>query len=938
MVVSGELEIFYFEARDGIPVSPRKNVCRVDAEGFVFPISVGDVNMGQVFLAVPSLESSVLKIRYSELVDSDISGSNLKTLALAIDSWVEALSSGIASNQPVPKTYRKSKDTSDHELDPGESLGSAQGVRWASILEGKCYYCGDHRLRPAEPGDVLPLTTQAWIQADESSKVHTTTTYELLSEDGTIWNRLEKFHAIFGELARFQSMESDNLARSRFQNKLQHEQRLMETALDQLAMAGMSEPDLAKQTTGDPFLQAVKMVAKATGIDVPDHQAGINRTNKHERLLALSKASRFRIRAVSLKGNWWKTDHGPLLAFQEVGDTAVALLPTGLETYELVNPIDGRQLRVDASVASGLKPRAYMFYRAFPGRPLTIKDILEFGMYASWQDMRWIVAMGAGAGLLSTAIPIATGILWDTIIPNADKLMLFQMVLGIFVSSMAAAIFSLVQGFAQLRLTGRMSAGIQAAVWDRLLDLPASFYRRFSSGDLSSRAFGIESIHQIMSGSVLTSLLSGVFCIFNIGLLFHYGLELVPMALGIILVAAVFMWICLFLQLKYQRQTLEVSGKLQGMTLQFLLGIAKIRTCSAELRAFNRWAGKYSEQKTLSLKSRKIGVAQSIFNSSLPLVTSLLVFGFLGSSDDSQKTVMDTGKFLAFSAALTGVISSVLSTVGSLSQVLTIIPTYERTKPILDAVPEWSYGKTDPGDLNGHIEGAHLRFKYKPDGPEIIKNVSFEAQPGEFIALVGPSGSGKSTIFRLLIGFETPEYGSIYYDGQALSELDMQSLRRQIGVVLQDGKLLSGSIFDNIVGASGLGLEEAWDAARMAALDKDIEAMPMGMHTIIGEGGTGISGGQKQRLLIARALVRKPRILFFDEATSALDNEAQAAVSESLEGLQATRIVIAHRLSTIRNADRIYVLVNGILAESGKYDELVSLKGVFSDLVKRQLA
>jgi len=279
-----------------------------------------------------------------------------------------------------------------------------------------------------------------------------------------------------------------------------------------------------------------------------------------------------------------------------------------------------------------------------------------------------------------------------------------------------------------------------------------------------------------------------------------------------------------------------------------------------------------------------------------------------------------------------------LGTMASLSQVITIIPTYERTKPILDAKPEWSYGQNHPGQLSGRIEISHVNFRYKDGSPQILSDVCINAEPGEFIALVGPSGSGKSTIFRLLIGFEIPESGSIYYDGQALADLDLQALRRQIGVVLQDGKLLSGSIYQNIVGASGLSMADAWEAARCAALDKDIEAMPMGMHTVIGEGGSGISGGQKQRLLIARAIIRKPRILLFDEATSALDNEAQAAVSESLEGLQATRIVIAHRLSTIRNADRIYVLVGGKVVESGQYDNLVSRKGVFSDLVKRQLA
>jgi ABC-type bacteriocin/lantibiotic exporter with double-glycine peptidase domain len=287
---------------------------------------------------------------------------------------------------------------------------------------------------------------------------------------------------------------------------------------------------------------------------------------------------------------------------------------------------------------------------------------------------------------------------------------------------------------------------------------------------------------------------------------------------------------------------------------------------------------------------------------------------------------------------MTAVISAVMAAVSDFTAVFSVVPMYERMKPIISQEPETQTGQRDPGKLTGSVEMAHVNFRYKSDGPLILKDVSLQADPGEFIALVGPSGSGKSTILRLLIQFETPESGSIFYDGQRLAELDIQAVRRQLGVVLQGGRLLSGNIYESITGGLQLTAEEAWEAARMASLDKDIEAMPMGMYTIIGEGGSVLSGGQRQRLLIAKAIVRKPRIVFFDEATSALDNVSQAQVSKSLEGLKATRVVIAHRLSTIRNADRIYVLVRGQVVESGSYDELMANRGVFSALAKRQIA
>jgi ATP-binding cassette subfamily C protein len=266
------------------------------------------------------------------------------------------------------------------------------------------------------------------------------------------------------------------------------------------------------------------------------------------------------------------------------------------------------------------------------------------------------------------------------------------------------------------------------------------------------------------------------------------------------------------------------------------------------------------------------------------------------------------------------------------------VPTYERAKPILETLPEVDEMKADPGELTGELEVSHVSFRYREDGPIVLKDVSVQVKPGEFVALVGPSGSGKSTLFRLLLGFEKLEAGAVYYNGRDLVGLDIREVRRQIGVVLQNGKLMAGDIFTNIIGSSLLTLEDARQAARMAGLEDDLKAMPMGLHTVISEGGGTLSGGQRQRLLIARALVHRPRILFFDEATSALDNRTQAIVSESLDNLQATRIVIAHRLSTIMNADRIYVLQDGRVVQQGTYDELIQAEGVFADLAKRQMA
>jgi ABC-type bacteriocin/lantibiotic exporter with double-glycine peptidase domain len=390
-----------------------------------------------------------------------------------------------------------------------------------------------------------------------------------------------------------------------------------------------------------------------------------------------------------------------------------------------------------------------------------------------------------------------------------------------------------------------------------------------------------------------------------------------------------------YLQLRYQRRETEMVGKVSSLVLQLLTGIAKLRVAGAEMRAFAVWAGQYSIQKANTAKAQSAANALLVFNSASTVLTSLVVFAavvyFLGGS-------VSTGDFVAFNVAFAQFLYASADITTAFTNIFQAAPFYERAKPILRTLPEVDTEKPDPGVLRGRVEINHVSFRYDPDGPLVLDDVSLRAEPGEFVAIVGPSGAGKSSLFRQLLGFEEAEAGSVYYDDHPLSELNVQAVRRQMGVVLQNGRLMSGTIFQNITGVSQLTMDQAWEAARMAGLDRDIEMMPMGMFTFLGEGTSAISGGQRQRLMIARAIASKPRILLFDEATSALDNRTQAIVSSSLENLKATRIVIAHRLSTIMNADRIYVLKDGLIVQSGTYTELMEREGPFRDLAARQIA
>ena len=534
--------------------------------------------------------------------------------------------------------------------------------------------------------------------------------------------------------------------------------------------------------------------------------------------------------------------------------------------------------------------------------------------------------------------PHATAILVDQAIPNADRQILVQMALGLLSTAIGATLFQLTQGFAIQRLETFADASTQAAVWDRLLNLKVSFFRQYAIGDLSARVSAVSQIRQKLSTTLLKSLFSSVFSLLNLGLLFYYS---VPLALVATLVALVNVAVTVtsgILTLRKVRPLLDQQGNLFGAMVQLINGVAKFRIAGAENRAFAHWGKQYRHQLKLMLGTQGIEDNLAVINQLLSALTPVILFAFATMMIQQAQTGngISTGTFLAFNIAFGTFISGATSLSTTVVDVLQILPMWERAQPILQATPEVDAEKADPGGLSGRLAIDHTVFRYRQEGALILDDVSIHAEPGEFIALVGPSGSGKSTLLRLLLGFDVPESGTVSFDGQDLAGLDLNAVRRQLGVVLQHSRLMAGSIFENIAGSALISMDEAWEAAKMAGFASDVEAMPMGMHTMVSEGGSNLSGGQRQRLLIARALALRPRLLLFDEATSALDNRTQAIVSESLDRLNVTRIVVAHRLSTIRNADRIYVLQNGRLMQQGRFEELAKQSGLFRQLMQRQ--
>ncbi len=708
-------------------------------------------------------------------------------------------------------------------------------------------------------------------------------------------------------------------------------------------LASLAGPEFKETNTfvsGSPLLTALGAIGRVQGIDFQAPHASENRESIEGCLEAIARSSQCRFRRTLLRNRWWRSEHGPLLGFLAETNTPVALLPHRERgsTYRLFNPLTGISQPVTAHIAATLTPTVYTFYPALPPGVTSPARLFWYAIRGYHRDFLGIILLGVIGTLFGMITPAVTAILIDRAIPNGDRSLLIQLGILLLTAAFGGAIFKLSEGLVTLRVEKVTDVNLQLTVWDRLLRLAPGFFRRYDSGNLIDRLIAIREIRSQLSGSTLRTLLTGVFSLLNLGLMFFYSSSLALVGFILSLVIFLFTLFSSVLILRRERVSETLEGEIYGLTLQLLGGIPKIRVACAEERAFAAWAEQYARKIRLNLIVQTLDDRLTTFNEALPLLSSVLIFWFAASSLQSGSTdKLTLGSFLAFNAAFASYLAGAIGLSNTVTDILRIIPLWERAKVIVQSPPESNPNQTHPGILKGGVKVDNVSFRYRDYGPLILEGVTLSAEPGEFIAIVGLSGSGKSTIFRLLLGFEKPLSGAVYYDGQDLSALDLCALRRQLGVVLQNARIMQNSIFDNITGGGIATIDRAWEAARMAGIAEEIERLPMGMDTIINEGGGNLSGGQRQRLLIARALVNEPKIILMDEATSALDNATQAIVTESLERLKATRIVIAHRLSTIRQAERIYVLDGGRIVQVGSFDELRQQGGLFTRLIARQL-
>ena len=662
-------------------------------------------------------------------------------------------------------------------------------------------------------------------------------------------------------------------------------------------------------------------------VAIPDHI-----TDAGEQLEYVLRPTGLMIRDVELEDNWQNDAYGPMLGLLKESGLTVALMPGTVSGYYYTDPATGRKTRVTRKTAGLFSRDAICFYQPLPMKKLGIPDLLLYMKNSiSHSDLILIALATLAVTLVGMIEPQVYNLITGRVLKSRNMNLLAGMGVFLLSSAFASQLIGLVRSLLMERINTKTEQAVQASVMMRILSLPVSFFRRFSSGELSNRASCVNSLCSMILNNILSAGLSSLMSLLYIAQIFRFAPALVWPSVLIVL-ATVFVGLAASLiQIGISRKKMKLSAEESGMSYAILNGIQKIRLSGSEKRAFARWGRLYAKGAGLEYNPPALVKLNTVITTAISLIGTIVLYYLAVSTGVAES------QYYAFNAAYGRVIGAFSALAGIAVSVASIKPVLEMAEPILKAEPEVTADKQPVDRLNGNVEMSHVTFRYGEDMPYVLNDLSLSIRSGEYVAIVGRTGCGKSTLVRLLLGFEQPERGAVFYDRHDLKGLDPRSLRKHIGVVIQNGQLFQGDIYSNItISAPQLTLEEAWKAAETAGIAQDIREMPMGMHTIISEGQGGVSGGQKQRLMIARAIAPKPKILIFDEATSALDNKTQRQVSDALDKLNCTRIVIAHRLSTIRNCDRILVMDNGAIIEEGGYDELIAKGGCFAELVERQ--
>ncbi|MCC8098425.1 MAG: NHLP bacteriocin export ABC transporter permease/ATPase subunit, partial [Eubacterium sp.] len=689
-----------------------------------------------------------------------------------------------------------------------------------------------------------------------------------------------------------------------------------------------------EDNNSNSLYNAAAYVCRREHIEIAEFSKINESCKKNITIPNIARISHFICRRVVLEENWYKRDCSSLVVFDRETRAPYACVSKSASKYYIYDPEKRERSILTKERAEAIASEGYMFYRPFENKALNVGDLIKFGTGSikptDFVYMLVFVIIGGLAGLL---IPILSRFVLDSCIPFENTGAIVQAGCMAIAFITGNIMFSAAGERARFRILSKIKYSARGAACSRLFGLKESFFRGFDSTDLARRAvnisYFISEIFNIIFKAAEAVILALIYFVF----MMRYSPMLSRMAF-IMLIIYNAITVCLSLaSMKYSEKDTELNSRAGSILFQFIRGISKIRIAGVEDRALYEYLKPYTEIRKNSMKASWLKGIKSAFK----FIGGCIIFLILYYMAVNKGMNTETGAFIAFSVAF-GLFYSVFAQLSKcIDSVIKLKPCFAGIKPILEAVPEYSRGMELPGDLNGEIEISNLTFAYSKDEEPVLKNLSLHIKEGEYVGIAGPSGCGKSTLIKLLLGFETPQNGKIYYDKKDIDSFDKRELRKKLGVVLQGGKLIFGSIYENItVTAPDMSKERLFEIIRRAGLEEDIRNMPMGLHTLVSEDSGTISGGQQQRILIARAMASKPKILIFDEATSAVDNVTQARICESIAKLKATRIVVAHRLSTVMNCDRIIVLDKGGIAEAGTYRELMDKKGLFYNMADRQ--
>ena len=680
----------------------------------------------------------------------------------------------------------------------------------------------------------------------------------------------------------------------------------------------------------DPLIIALSQIFKHYGLTNPRIPKKLN--NVSVELDAILSKHNLLTRAIRLEGDWAAENTEPILAFTKANHTPVVLFSKGQINYYFIHPKTGKKTTVTPQIADVFEIEATTFYHPLPPRRLTTKDYFHYiRKHIKISDFLlaiFLSALAVGAGMV---LPYLTRIITGDVITNSDYRLFLIISLSMAGAAIAVLLIKTVQTFVNTRIAIKVEHTAHSALMMHLLSLPASFFKNKSTGDLNNRVSSITNLCNLLITGIFIAGLSAALSLAYLGEIAYFSLDLILPSLAVVLINLAFTIAITVIQRRVTEKQAKLAAEESGVTYDLIQGIQKIRLTGSEKRAFAKWATSYGKAARWQYNPPLIIKLAPVVSALISAAGGALIYYLVA------KSGIDTPTFVAFSSAYGALSAALISLSDVVTNSIRVKPMVEMLRPILEAEPENEEGKKQVESLEGNIRLENIRFRYDENGPIILDDLSLDIKKGEYVAIVGKTGCGKSTIVRLLLGFEKPTSGHVYFDGTDIEELDLRSLRGKIGSVTQNGSLFHADIFHNIIiTAPTLTEDDAWEAARIAQVADDIEQMPMKMHTMISEGQGGISGGQKQRIMIARAIVNKPRVLLFDEATSALDNRRQKEVADALSRLDCTRIVIAHRLSTIRQCDRILYIEGGKIVEEGTYDELLALNGRFKEMIERQ--